>query len=57
LGVELLSKPFKQVGFRIGHFTGNFVGRYYTVFENKSILVEGKFDYSMTNLIILARFN
>jgi hypothetical protein len=52
LGIEVLSKPFKKVGFRIGHFTGNFVGRYYTVFENKSILVEGKFNYSMTNLFV-----
>jgi hypothetical protein len=52
LGIEVLSKPFKKVGFRIGHFTGNFGGNYYTVFENKSILVEGKFNYSMTNLFI-----
>jgi hypothetical protein len=51
-GAELLSKPLKQFGFRIGHYTGTFVGTYYTIFDNKEILVDGKIKFSMSNLFL-----
>jgi hypothetical protein len=51
-GLEILSKPFKQLGFRFGHYNGSFVGRYYTIFDGKSILVNGKINYEMSNFLV-----
>ena len=49
-GVELLSKPFKNLGIRAGIYNGNLKGTYYTNFAQNSIFVDGNVDLAMVNL-------